>query len=79
MSVQNSRSEHYLATMAARTLQLRFIEALKSETVLYVENDCLFSKSPNSKPVLLKHLSGRNPNLSKKFDRQNTYKIKRKT
>lgn len=79
MPVQNSRSEHHLGTMAARILQVRFIEALKSETVLYVENDCLFSKSPNSKPVLLKHLSGRNPNLSKMFDRQNTYKLKRKT
>lgn len=51
MPVQNSGSEHHLATMAARILQVRFIEAFKSETVLYVENDCLYSKSPNSKPV----------------------------
>lgn len=70
-------SERDIANRAAKILHERFIEVACSKTVLYVENDALIRKSPNSKPVFIKKLSGRNPELSKKFARTEKYKIKK--
>lgn len=78
MSSKDSMNEHTIATLAAHILRESFIKVSKSETVLYTENDILFSKSPNSSPVLIKHLSGRNPDLAKKVDHRGTYKIKKR-
>lgn len=64
MGVQNKMSEK-IATAAALALQKRFIEVAGTRTVLYVKNDSVWSKAPNSAPVLIKKLSGRNPELEK--------------
>ena len=71
-------SEKKIATAAALALQKRFIEVAGTRTVLYVKNDSVWSKAPNSAPVLIKKLSGRNPELAKKFSRRGTYKIKKR-
>ncbi len=69
--------EREIADAAARVLHESFIEAVKTETVLYVENDVLMSKAPNEAAVPLKKLSGRNPELSKRLPTQGTVKIKK--
>lgn len=76
--LESERDERDIATRAAKILHERFIEVARSETVLYVENDALMSKSPNSKPVFIKKLSGHNPDLSKKFPRTGKYKLKKR-
>ena len=69
-------SEKKIATAAALALQKRFIEVAGTRTVLYVKNDSVWSKAPNSAPVLIKKLSGRNPELAKRFAARGTYKVK---
>lgn len=76
MAIQNPMNESDIAKAAALVLQKRFIEVTRTRTVLYVENDIVWSKAPNSVPVLLKKLSGRNPDLAKKFASRGTFKIK---
>lgn len=76
MTIENRVHECEIAKAAALVLQKRFIEAARNGTVLYVENDALMSKAPNSAPVLVKKLSGRNPDLSKRFASRGTFKIK---
>lgn len=76
MGVQNKMSEKKIATAAALALQKRFIEVAGTRTVLYVKNDSVWSKAPNSAPVLIKKLSGRNPELEKRFAARGTYKVK---
>ena len=78
MTIQNPVNEREIANAAALALQKHFIEAARNGTVLYVENDALMSKAPNSAPVLVKKLSGRTPDLAKKFSRRGTYKIKKR-
>lgn len=78
MPNQKRTNEHDIAIAAARILYETFIEAAHNGKVLYVENDILWSKNPNNEPVLIKHLSGREPNLSRKFTDQKTYKIKKR-
>lgn len=68
--------EREIADAAARVLHDSFLEAAKTETVLYVENDVLMSKAPNQEPVPLKQLC-RNLELSKHLPRQGTVKIKK--
>ncbi|MEN8362422.1 hypothetical protein ABFO60_17135 [Acinetobacter baumannii] len=77
MTHKNVNSERDIAHLAARVLHETFISASKNETVLYVEDDTLFSKSPNCNPVVIKYLTGRNPEIAKKFARRGTYKIKK--
>lgn len=43
-----------------------------------VENDAIWSKAPNSNLILIKKLSGRNPELSRKTARSGAYKIKKR-
>ncbi len=78
MKINSLEDESDIATAAARELCKSFIENARTNTVLYVENDAIWSKAPNSTPVLIKKLSGRNPELTKKIDRSGTYKIKKR-
>lgn len=77
MPTQDQMSEREIATEAALVLQKRFIEVARNGTVLYVQNDALMSKAPNSAPVFIKKLSGRNPDLAKRFASRATFKIKK--
>lgn len=78
MSTRKLMDEDDIATAAARILRESFILATRSEKVLYVENDILWSKTPYGKPVLIKQLSGRNADLSKKVASRGTFKIKKR-
>lgn len=78
MSAQNTITERDIAIAAAHVLHECFIEAVKNEKVLYVDNDVLWSKTPNGDPVFIKQLSGRNPDLAKKFASRGTFKIKKR-
>jgi hypothetical protein len=62
----------------ANVLRDRFIAAAQSGTVLYVENDNLMSKTPNRTPIVIKHLSGRNPELAQRVANRGTFKIKKR-
>ena len=73
MSTKNPINESDIATAAARVLHESFLEAARNGTVLYVENDALMRKAPNCKPILVKHLSGRNPETAKKFSGRKTF------
>jgi hypothetical protein len=78
MPAKNSMGERDIAIAAAQVLHECFIAAVKNEKVLYVENDVVWSKMPNSDPVFIKQLSGRNPDLAQKFVNQGTFKIKKR-
>ncbi len=60
MTIESPENEREIAKAAALVLQKRFIEVARTRTVLYVKNDIVWSKAPNSEPVLVKKLSGRN-------------------
>lgn len=77
MKIQRLKDESDIAATAAKVLRERFIKAVQTETVLYVQNDAVWRKAPNGVPVLIKQLSGRNPDLAKKFASRGTYKIKK--
>lgn len=78
MTIKESVNERDIAKAAALVLQNRFIEVARTKTVLYVKDDIVWSKSPNSAPVLVKKLSGRNPELTKRFAARGTYKFKKR-
>ena len=78
MTIENPENEREIAKAAALVLQNRFIEVARTRTVLYVKNDIVWSKAPNSEPVLVKKLSERNPDLAKRFAGRGTYKIKKR-
>ena len=78
MTIENLENEREIAKAAALVLQNRFIEVARTRTVLYVKNDIVWSKTPYSEPVLVKKLSGRNPDLAKRFAGRGTYKIKKR-
>lgn len=78
MTIENPENEREIAKAAALVLQKRFIEVAHTRTVLYVKNDIVWSKTPYSEPVLVKKLSGRNPDLAKRFAGRGTYKIKKR-
>lgn len=75
--IRRLTNERDIAQAAANVLRESFIKAARTEKVLYVENDILWSKTPLDQPVLIKQLSGRNPNLSKKIANRRTFKIKK--
>jgi len=70
--------EHDIATAAAHILREKFITISLTERTLYVKNDIVWSKAPNDNPVFVKQLSGRNPDLSKKFVSRGTFKFKKR-
>ena len=53
MKIQSIEDEREIAATAAKVLQERFIEAARTETVLYVKNDAVWSKAPNGDPILI--------------------------
>jgi hypothetical protein len=72
----NDDQEREIADAAARVLHDRFIEAAKTGTVLYVENDVLMSKTPHEPPEVIKRLR-LYLELSKRVPRRGTVKIKK--
>ena len=70
--------EKEIALMAGRVLQQAGIEAARKGTVMYVENDTIMSKEPNKPPVVIKQLTGRNPQLAIKIKAGITYKLKKR-
>ena len=75
--IDEDDNESDIAAKAARVLQECFISAAQSGTVVYVENDNLVSKMPNSVPVVIKRLEGRNPDFAQRFAGRGTFKIKK--
>jgi len=78
MNIYGFEDESDIASAAARVLRETFIKNARTNTVLYVEHDAIWSKAPDSSPVLIKQLSGRNPDLANKIAVQGTYKIKKR-
>ncbi|WP_431605427.1 hypothetical protein [Acinetobacter seifertii] len=76
--IRKLTNEHDIAQAAAYVLRESFLEAARTEKVLYVENDTLWSKTPLGQPVFIKQLFGRHPNLSKKIANRRTFKIKKR-
>ncbi|CAI3149522.1 hypothetical protein MWMV8_MWMV8_01795 [Acinetobacter calcoaceticus] len=71
--------ERDIAQAAAYVLRDTFVKAASNGKVLYVENDILWSKTPeDDQPVFIKKLTGRNPNLSKKITNRRKFKIKKR-
>lgn len=77
MKIKSLEDESDIAATAAKVLRERFIETARTATVLYVKKDAIWSKTPNGNPILIKLLSGRNPDLAKKVASRGTYKIKK--
>ncbi|MCX5467254.1 hypothetical protein [Acinetobacter nematophilus] len=75
MKIYGLEDESDIASAAARILRETFIKNARTNTVLYVEHDAIWSKAPDSAPVLIKHLSGRNPDTAPKIAIGGTYKI----
>lgn len=71
-------NESDIATAAANILRESFIKAARTEKVLYVENDILWSKTPYGQPVFIKQLTGRNFSLSKEITNRKVFKIKKR-
>ena len=78
MKIEDLEDESDIADAAAKILHETFIKVSRTEIVLYVENDAVCSKAPNGTPILIKQLSGRSPDLAKKFSSRGTYKIKKR-
>ena len=53
MKIKSIEDEREIAATAAKVLHERFIEAARTETVLYVKNDAVWSKAPNGDPFLM--------------------------
>lgn len=52
MKIKILEDESYIAATAARVLREHFIKVSLTETVLYVINDAVWSKSPNGDLIL---------------------------
>lgn len=78
MKIKSLEDESDIANAAAKVLRESFIKASRTQTILYVENDAIWSKAPNGSPILIKKLSGRNLDLAKKFSSRGIYKIKKR-
>ena len=76
--INEDDNESDIASRAASVFRDCFIAAARSGTVLYVENDNLMSKTPNRTPIVIKHLSGRNPELAQRVASRGTFKIKKR-
>lgn len=78
MPTRKLTHERDIAKAAAYILRESFIRAARTEKVLYVENDILWSKTPHGQPVFIKQLTGRNPSLSREITSRRTFKIKKR-
>lgn len=76
--IDDDDNEVEIATLAGRALREKGIEVAQRETVMYVVNDTVVSKAPNSAPVVIKRLSGRNPELAQRVASRGTFKIKKR-
>ena len=76
--INENDDEREIASQAACALRESFITAAQSGSVMYVENDHLMSKTPNRTPIVIKHLSGRNPELAQRVASRRTFKIKKR-
>ena len=70
--------EREIASQAACTLRESFVTAAQSGPVMYVEKDTVLLKELNSPPIVIKHLSGRNPELAQRVANRGTFKIKKR-
>ena len=57
MKINSLEDESDIATAAARELCKSFIENARINTVLYVENDAIWSKAPNNVVPLIRPLN----------------------
>jgi len=78
MPIRKLTYECDIAKAAAYILRETFIKAARTEKVLYVENDILWSKTPHGQPVFIKQLTGRNLSLSKEITNRRIFKIKKR-
>ena len=77
--IDDDDNEVEIATLAGRALREKGIEVAQRETVMYVVNDTIVSKAPNSAaPVVIKHLSGRNPELAQRVASRGKKKKKKR-
>ena len=76
--INENDDEREIASQAACALRESFITAAQSGSVMYVENDHLMSKTPNRTPIVIKQLSGRNPELAQRVASRGTFKIKKR-
>lgn len=79
MTIDDELSERAIAMAAARILQEKFIEVAKTEAVLYVKNDVLFRREPGQEPVFVKHIVGRDPDLTKLMHNRSVFEIKKRS
>lgn len=70
--------EREIASQAACALREAFISAARSGPVMYVKNDTVLLKELNGSPIVIKHLSGRNPELAQRVASRGTFKIKKR-
>ena len=71
-------NEREIASQAACALRESFITAVQRGPVMYVENDTVLLKELNGPPIVIKHLSGRNPELAQRVASRGTFKIKKR-
>ena len=64
--INENDDEREIASQAACALRESFITAAQSGPVMYVENDTVLLKELSAPPVVIRHLSGRNPELSQR-------------
>ena len=75
--INENDDEREIASKAACTLRESFVTAAQSGPVMYVEKDTVLLKELNSPPIVIKHLSGRNPELAQRVASRGTFKIKK--
>ena len=75
--INENDDEREIASQAACTLRESFVTAAQSGPVMYVEKDTVLLKELNSPPIVIKHLSGRNPELAQRVANRGTFKIKK--
>jgi hypothetical protein len=76
--IDEDDNESGIAAKAANVLRDRFIATAQSGPVMYVENDTVLLKELNGHPIVIKHLSGRNPELAQRVASRGTFKIKKR-
>ena len=76
--INENDDEREIASQAAYALRESFITAAQSGPVMYVEKDTVLLKELNSPPIVIKHLSGRNPELAQRVASRRTFKIKKR-
>ena len=76
--INENDDEREIASQAACALRESFVTAAQSGPVMYVENDTVLLKELNGPPIVIKQLSGRNPELAQRVASRGTFKIKKR-